>query len=299
MVSTHSAEEDPRNNDILVYVNGELFPRHEAKISVYDSGFLLGDGIWEGIRLHNCQWIFLSEHLDRLFEAANAIGIDPGMSRHEILLALEKTRVANKMTKDVHARLMLTRGEKVRPFQHPDFSIFGSTMVIIMEHSVPLGRQSDRKIKLVTVPQVRGLPMSQDPKLNSHSKLNCVIACMQAKEAGGDEALMLDPNGFVNTTNACNFFIVRAGEVWTSTGDYCMNGITRSKVIEICHNNGIPIKEKNYSLLEAYGADEAFITGTFSGQTSVSEIDGKIIGKSVTPITNQIKCLYRKAIGYD
>ncbi len=299
MVSTHSAEEDPRNNDILIYVNGELLPRHEAKISVYDSGFLLGDGVWEGIRLHNSRWVFLSEHLDRFFEAASAIGIDPAMNKKGILSALEKTRLANKMTKDVHARLMLTRGEKVRPFQHPDFSIFGSTLVIIMEHSIPLGNKSDKKIKLVTVPQVRGLPMSQDPKLNSHSKLNCIIACLQAKEAGGDEALMLDPNGFVNTTNACNFFIVRSGEVWTSTGDYCMNGITRSKVIEICNNNGIVVKEKNYSLLEAYGADEAFITGTFSGQTSVYQIDSKIIGTSGTPITNKIKSLYRKKIGYD
>ena len=299
MVATHSAEEDHRNNDILIYVNGKLLPKHEAKISVYDSGFLLGDGVWEGIRLHNSRWVFLSEHLDRFFEAANAIGIDPTMDKKGILAALEKTRLANKMTKDVHARLMLTRGEKVRPFQHPDFSIFGSTLVIIMEHSIPLGKKEDKKIKLVTVPQVRGLPMSQDPKLNSHSKLNCVIACLQAKEAGGDEALMLDPNGFVNTTNACNFFIVRSGEVWTSTGDYCMNGITRSKVIEICHNNGIVVKEKNYSLLEAYGADEAFITGTFSGQTSVYQIDSKVIGTSGTPITNKIKSLYRKEIGYD
>ena len=299
MASTHSAEEDPRNNNILIYVNGELFPRHEAKVSVYDSGFLLGDGVWEGIRLHNSQWVFLSQHLDRFFEAANAVGIDPGMNRQDILSALEKTRLANKMTKDVHARLMLTRGEKIRPFQHPDLSIFGSTLVIIMEHSIPLGRKSEKKINLVTVPQVRGLPMSQDPKLNSHSKLNCVIACLQAKQAGGDEALMLDPYGFVNTTNACNFFIVRGGEVWTSTGDYCMNGITRAKVIEICQNNGIPVKEKNFSLLEVYGADEAFITGTFSGQTSIFKIDGKIIGNSLTPITNKIKSLYRKEIGYD
>ena len=299
MTSTHSAKEDPKNKDVLIYINGSLYPRSEAKISVYDSGFLLGDGVWEGIRLHDSKWIFLDEHLDRLFEASKATGIDIGMDRAGIVSALEKTRIANKMTGDVHARLMLTRGEKIRPFQHPDFSIFGSTLVIIMEHSIPLTKNGENKINLVTVPQVRGLPMSQDPKLNSHSKLNCVLACIQAIEAGGDEALMLDPHGFVNTTNACNFFIVRSGEVWTSTGDYCMNGITRSKVISLCKQDSISVKEKNFSLVETYSADEAFITGTFSGQTNVSKIDGKMIGGSGgTPVLDRIRFLYRREIGY-
>ena len=299
MTSTHSAKEDPKNKDVLIYINGSLYPRSEAKISVYDSGFLLGDGVWEGIRLHDSKWIFLDEHLDRLFEASKATGIGIGMDRAGIISALEKTRIANKMTGDVHARLMLTRGEKIRPFQHPDFSIFGSTLVIIMEHSIPLTKNGENKINLVTVPQVRGLPMSQDPKLNSHSKLNCVLACIQAIEAGGDEALMLDPHGFVNTTNACNFFIVRSGEVWTSTGDYCMNGITRSKVISLCKQDSISVKEKNFSLVETYSADEAFITGTFSGQTNVSKIDGKMIGGSGgTPILDRIRFLYRREIGY-
>ena len=299
MISTHSSENDPRNEEIFIYINGKLYPKEEAKISVYDSGFLLGDGVWEGIRLHNSEWIFLDQHLSRFFEAAKATGIDVGLSKEELFSILEKTRTKNKMTHDVHARLMLTRGEKIRPFQHPDLSIYGSTLVIIMEHSIPLTKDSNKKIRLVTVPQVRGLPMSQDPKLNSHSKLNCVLACIQAKEAGGDEALMLDPHGFVNTTNACNFFIVRSGEVWTSTGDYCMNGITRSKVIKLCREEGILVKEKNFSLVETYSADEAFITGTFAGQTNIFEIDGKRIGTSETPITDRIKELYRKEIGYD
>ncbi len=299
MISTHSSEHNPKNEGILVYVNGTLYPRNEAKISVYDSGFLLGDGVWEGIRLHNSEWIFFTEHLDRLFEAAKATGISPQLSREGMFSALEETRVANNMTKDVHARLMLTRGEKIRPFQHPDLSVYGSTLVIIMEHSIPLTLRPEKAIKLVTVPQVRGLPMSQDPKLNSHSKLNCVLACIQAREAGGDEALMLDPHGFVNTTNACNFFIVRSGEVWTSTGDYCMNGITRSKVIKLCQENGIVVQEKNFSLLETYNADEAFITGTFAGQTNIFQIDGKNIGSSETPVTDRIRMLYRREIGYE
>jgi len=299
MISAHSSENNPKNEEILIYVNGTLYPRNEAKISVYDSGFLLGDGVWEGIRLNNSEWIFLDEHLDRLFEAAKATGISPQLSREGMLSALEETRLANNMTKDVHARLMLTRGEKIRPFQHPDLSVYGSTLVIIMEHSIPLTLRPEKAIKLVTVPQVRGLPMSQDPKLNSHSKLNCVLACIQAREAGGDEALMLDPHGFVNTTNACNFFIVRSGEVWTSTGDYCMNGITRAKVIKLCKEDGIVVQEKNFSLVETYSADEAFITGTFAGQTNIFQIDGKSIGSSVTPITDRIRMLYRREIGYE
>jgi len=192
----------------------------------------------------------------------------------------------------VHCRLMLTRGVKAKPFQHPSLSRSGPTLVIIMEHSKPAADLQSRGIRLATVPQVRGLPMSQDPKYNSHSKLNCVIACLQAEKAGAEEALMLDPNGFVNTTNACNFFVVRRGEVWTSTGDYCMNGVTRQKVIDLCRDNGIPVFEKNYSLFEAYGADEAFLTGTFGAQTPVAEIDGNSIGTGDRPITARIRTFY-------
>ena len=225
-MSTHEAETDARNEDILVWVNGRLVPRAEASVSVYDLGFMLGDGVWEGLRLHDGRWGFLDDHLDRLFEAARAIDLDIGRDRAGVAAALEETRTANAMLTDAHARLMVTRGRKARPFQHPKLSRFGPTMVIIMEHSRPAPALG-HGLRLATVPQVRGLPMSQDPKLNSHSKLNCVLACIQAEKAGADEALMLDPHGFVNTTNACNFFIVRKGEVWTSTGDYCMNGITR------------------------------------------------------------------------
>lgn len=294
--TTHDAEEDIRNRDIKIYVNGALVHRDEAKVSVYDSGFLLGDGMWEGMRLYNGKWAFFDEHMDRFFDSCKAVSLDPGMDRDGVLAALTETARANDMQTDVHCRLMLTRGVKVKPFQHPSLSRTGPTLVIIMEHSKPVDGLQSRGIRLATVPQVRGLPTSQDAKLNSHSKLNCVIACLQAEEAGADEALMLDPHGFVNTTNACNFFIVRRGEVWTSTGDYCMNGVTRQKVIDLCRANGIPVREKNYSLYEAYGANEAFLTGTFGAQTLVAEIDGKPIGDGTRPVTEKIRDLYKAAI---
>jgi len=296
-ITTHQSEEDIRNRSIFIYIDGTLAPREKATVNVYDSGFMLGDGIWEGLRLFDGSWIFLDEHLDRLLEAALAIDLDIAMDKKGLIEALEITRQKNKMFTDAHARLMITRGVKIKPFQHPSLSRSGPTMVIIMEHSKAL---SQRAIRLATVPHIRGLPMTQDPKLNSHSKLNCVLACIAAEKAGADEALMLDVNGFVNTTNACNFFIVRNDEVWTSTGDYCMNGITRRKVIDICRLNGIPTYEKNFSLVETYGADEAFITGTFGAQTQVSEIDGRVIGNGkLGPITKRIQGLYKELIEND
>ncbi|MDJ0628488.1 MAG: D-amino acid aminotransferase [Rhodobacter sp.] len=293
-VTTHQAEDDVRNERILIYVDGRIVPRAEAVVSVYDSGFMLGDGVWEGLRLYNGRWAFLDEHLDRLFEAAKAIDLDIGMTREQVEIALLETQNANDMHADVHARLMLTRGVKLRPFQHPSLSRSGPTMVIIMEHSRP---SVPRPIRLATVPHIRGLPTTQDPKLNSHSKLNCVLACVAAEKAGADEALMLDVHGFVNTTNACNFFIVRRGEVWTSTGDYCMNGITRGKVIALCRDNGIPVFERNFSLVDTYGADEAFLTGTFGAQTPVAEVDGRVIGDGqLGPTTKRIRGLYQALI---
>ena len=293
-ITTHQSEEDSRNKNILIYVDGKIIPREKATISVYDSGFMLGDGVWEGLRLFNGKWIFLEEHLERLFEAALAIDLDICLDKNGVKGILEETRAANNMHTDAHARLMITRGKKVKPFQHPSLSKSGPTIVIIMEHSKAV---SSRPIRLSTVPHVRGLPMTQDPKLNSHSKLNCVLACIAAEKAGADEALMLDINGFVNTTNACNFFIVRKGVVWTSTGDYCMNGITRQKGIDMCHKNKSPIVEKNFSLVETYGASEAFVTGTFGAQTPVREIDGRVIGESdLGPITKKIQSLYKDLI---
>ena len=293
-VTTHQAEEDLRNESIKIFVNGDVIKKSDAKVSVFDSGFMLGDGVWEGLRLYDRQWVFFDEHMERLFSAAKAIDLNIDHVAKGILNALEKTRLSNNIETDAHARIMITRGVKIRPFQHPSLSQSGPTFVIIIEHSKP---QIARPIKLATVPHIRGLPMSQDPKLNSHSKLNCVLACIAAEKAGADEALMLDINGFVNTTNACNFFIVRNGEVWTSTGDYCMNGITRGKVIEICKNNNVKVFEKNFSLVDTYSADEAFLTGTFGAQTAVASVDGRTIGSGeMGPITKEIRKLYTSLI---
>jgi len=294
-VSTHQADDDSRNETILIYVNGRIVPKSQAMVSVYDSGFMLGDGVWEGIRLYNGRWTFLEDHIARLFEAAKAIDLDIAITPEQVISAVLDTQSANEMTTDAHARLMVTRGVKTRPFQNPKLSQQGPTMVIIMEHS---RQKLPRPIRLATVPHLRGLPMTQDPKLNSHSKLNCILACIAAQKAGADEALMLDVHGFVNTTNACNFFIVRKGQVWTSTGDYCMNGITRQKVIDLCRANDIPVFERNFSLVDTYAADEAFLTGTFGAQTPVGDIDGRQIGTGqIGPMTTRIRALYKTLVG--
>ena len=294
-VSTHQAAEDSRNEAILIYVDGRIVPKAQAMVSVYDSGFLLGDGVWEGIRLYNGTWAFADEHIDRLFEAARAIDLNIVLTKTAVIAALRDTQNANAMTTDAHARLMVTRGVKTRPFQHPKLSQRGPTMVIIMEHSRP---NLPRPIRLATVPHLRGLPMTQDPKLNSHSKLNCILACIAAEKAGADEALMLDVHGFVNTTNACNFFLVKKGQVWTSTGDYCLNGITRQKVIDLCRAGGIPVFERNFSLVDTYSADEAFLTGTFGAQTPVGVIDGRQIGSGqMGPMTLRLRDLYKALVG--
>lgn len=297
--TTHDAEDDPRNADLKIWVNGALVHKDQAVVSVYDSGFMLGDGMWEGMRLYDGQWAFFDDHMDRLFNALKAVSLDIEETPEDIRALLNATAAANGMTGDAHCRLMITRGRKVKPFQHPSLSRSGPTIVAIVEHSKPVDRLASQGIRLATVPQVRGLPHAQDAKFNSHSKLNCVIACIQAEQAGADEALMLDPHGFVNTTNACNFFIVRRGAVWTSTGDYCMNGVTRQKIIDLCHANDIPVFEKNYSLYEAYGADEAFLTGTFGAQTPVASIDGKPIGDGTRPVTARLRALYKDLIAND
>ncbi|MEO1092819.1 MAG: aminotransferase class IV [Pseudomonadota bacterium] len=295
--STHDAAADPRNDQLRIYVDGRVVPKSEATVSVYDAGFMLGDGVWEGLRLHHGRWAFLEAHLDRLFQAALAIDLSIGLTREELTAALDDVARANAMVSDAHARLMVTRGVKARPFQDPRLSRSGPTVVIIAEHSRPTTASG---ITLFTVPHYRGLPVTQDPKLNSHSKLNCILAGIHAQKAGADEALMLDPHGFVNTTNSCNFFVVRRGEVWTSTGDYCLNGITRGHVIALCETNGIPVRQKNFSLVEAYDADEAFLTGSFGGQTPVTAIDGRPLGNGGTgPITRRIQGLYEALVEAD
>lgn len=294
---THNAVYDPRNEDVLVYVNGELFPRKEAKISVFDSGYLVGDGIWEGFRLHKGVLVFLKEHFDRLFQGAKTVGMDLKMSREEITRAIWETLDANDMKDGVHVRLMFTRGIKKTPSQDPRLTISGPNLVIIAEYKKADPESRNRGIKLFTSTIRRGSPDYLDPRLNCHSKIHEVQALVQAIEAGADEALMLDINGFVSTCNATNFFIVKDGEVWTSTGQYCMNGITRGKVIEVCEKKGILCHQKNFSLFDVYGADEAFVTGSFGGITPVTHVDGRLITKSVPgKMAQHLQHLYEQEI---
>ncbi len=290
---THNAVADARNENVLIYINGELFPRNEAKISVFDSGYLVGDGVWEALRLHEGVLVFLDEHLDRLWQGAATIGMNVGMSREELTAVLWQTIHANEMHDNVHVRFMLTRGIKKTPSQDPRLTISGPNLVIIAEHKLADPTSRERGVTLFTSTIRRGSPDYLDPRLNCHSKLHEVMALVQALEAGADEALMLDIHGFVATCNATNFFMVKNGEVWTSTGQYCMNGITRGKVIEACRQNDIPCHQKNFSLFDVYGADEAFVTGTFGGLTPVTKVDGRLIGAgSYGPMTRRLQGLY-------
>ena len=277
---THEAVPDWRNENVLVYINGEFHPRNEAKVSVFDSGFLVGDGVWEGVRLHGGEFAFLDLHLDRLFEGARAIDLDIGMTRQEITAALHETIRRNGMedSDSVHVRLMVTRGDKKTPSQDPRLVVGGPNVVIIAEHKTADPDVKEHGVCLFTSTVRRPPPDTLDQKLNCPSKLHEVVALIQALKAGADEALMLDPTGAVATCNATNFFIVRGGEVWTSTGQYCLNGITRRMVIELCHENDIPVTERAFSLTDVYGADEAFVTGTFGSLTPVIEVDGRRIG---------------------
>lgn len=294
---THNALPDERNANVLIYINGELVPRDEAKISVFDSGYLVGDGVWEGIRLHEGVFVFLDEHLDRLFGGAKMTGMEIGMTREELTAALHKTVDANKMHDGVHVRLMITRGIKKTPSQDPRLTISPPTIVIIAEHKLADPATADAGVRLFTSTIRRGSPDYLDPRLNCHSKLHEVIALVQALEAGYDEALMLDIHGFVATCNATNFFVVRKGEVWTSTGQYCMNGITRGKMIQLCRQHGIPIYEKNFSLVDVYDADEAFVTGTFGGLTPVINVDGRTIGAGeIGPVSKRLRGHYHEEI---
>jgi branched-chain amino acid aminotransferase len=296
---THDFRQDPRNAEILISVNGVLHRRDQAMVSVFDSGFILGDGVWEGLRMHDGGVSFLDQHLERLYEGAKAIHMDVGLTPAELRNRLFDCLEANGMTDGVHIRLMVTRGVKATPYQDPRVTISPATIVIIPEYKVPDPEIASRGLRLHTVHVRRGYPDVQDQKLNSHSKLNCITACIQAADAGADEALMLDPHGFVATCNSTHFFIVRKGEVWTSSGDYCLSGITRGNVIEICRESGIPVFERNFSLTDVYGADEAFVTGTFAGVVPVREIDGRPIGEGRGPTVERLQSLYKARIEAD
>ncbi|WP_417449463.1 aminotransferase class IV [Kordiimonas sp.] len=297
---THDYEDDPRNRDILINIGGTLYPREDAKVSVFDSGYILGDGVWEGLRVHDGVIVFLEAHMKRLYEGAKAIDMDIGVTKAELIKRLYDTLDANKMHDGVHIRLMVTRGIKATPYQDPRVTISPATIVIIPEFKAPMKATLDRGIRLFTAHVRRGYPDVQDPKLNSHSKLNCITACIQAAKAGADEALMLDPHGFVATCNSTHFFIVRDGEVWTSSGRYCLGGITRKMVLTLAGEAGITVRECDFSLTDVYGAVEAFVTGTFAGLVPVAEVDGRTIGEDGDampgPMVERLRALYKARI---
>tara|TARA_B110000091_G_scaffold85054_1_gene93496 strand:+ start:1022 stop:1930 length:909 start_codon:yes stop_codon:yes gene_type:complete len=293
---THNAEPDKRNNDVLIYINGDLFKRAEAKISVFDSGYLVGDGVWEAMRLYNGVLAFSNQHLDRLWAGAASIGMEMNFSREELLEKVHLTLDANDMHTDVHVRIMLTRGTKTTPSQDPRLLLSGPNLVIIAEHKKASKESSIKGVTLFTSTVRRGSPDYLDPRINCHSKIHEVQALVQALEAGCDEALMLDVRGFVSTCNATNFFLIRKDEVWTSTGAYCMNGITRNNVIHICEQEGIVCRQKDFSLFDTYSADEAFVTGSFGGLTPVTKIDGRVISSGAGPVTQQLQRHYKELI---
>ena len=293
MASTHDYVKDSRNDNIKIYINGEYYHRSEAKISVFDSGFLLGDGVWEGIRLHNNKLIHLETHIDRLFVGAKSISMKIHLSKEEIINALWSTLKENNMISDTHIRLIVSRGIKSTPYQHPKVTISTPTIVIIPEYKRPNKDVIDKGIRLVSV-QTRRDSAVQDPKINSLSKMNCISACIEAENLGAEEGLMLDPHGFVSTCNSTNFFIVVNDEIWTSTGEYCLNGVTRGAIISLCKENNIPVYEKNFLIQDVYNADEAFVTGTFAGVIPVVEIDGRIMNKGY--LTNELQNLYANDI---
>jgi len=297
MKGSHEYQDDPRNNAILIDINGTLFPRNEARVSVFDSGFILGDGVWEGLRVHHGHIAFLQQHMERLYEGTAALDITMEVDQETLTERLYDLLKANHMEHGVHIRLMVSRGEKATPYQDPRVTITPPTIVIIAEYKTPKAETASKGLTLFTVHVRRGYPDVQDPKLNSHSKLNCITACIQATKAGADEALMLDPHGFVATCNSTHFFIVRNGEVWTSSGDYCLGGVTRGNIIRLCQQNNVPVFEKNFSLMQAYGANESFVTGTFAGIAPVTTIDGRRIGSGERgPMVERLQDLYKDMI---
>jgi branched-chain amino acid aminotransferase len=301
---THDFEDDPRNERIRIWVNGELLPRERAVVSVFDSGFVLGDGVWEGLRVRGGHPAFLEQHLDRLHQGARAILLDIGLSRDELTAAIYATLRANEMVDGVHVRLMVTRGVKRTPYQDPRVTVGPATIVIIAEHKEALPATVIDGITLFTTHVRRATPDTLDPKLNSHSKLNDITACIQAYTAGADEALMLDPQGFVATCNSTHFFVVvgsaEAPEVWTSDGRFCLGGITRANVLAMCRDAGIAARETTFSLTDVYSAREAFVTGTFAGVVPVRTVDGRTIGDGARgPIVERLQGLYGELVDAD
>ena len=275
MSSSHDYIKDKRNQKIKIYINGKFYLRNEAKISVFDSGFLLGDGVWTGIRLHNNKLLFLKEHLKRLYDDAKAIGIKIHVGKKIMSNEIYKTIKKNKMETDVHIRLILSRGLKSTPYQDPSFTISSPTLVIIPEYKKPDEKLYLNGLVLKTVSIIRGPKNVQDPTLNTLSKLNCILACIEAKKKNADEGLMFDINGNIATNNSTHFFFIKDSTVFTSKGLYCVKGITRQNIIDICIINKIRIIQKDFTLKEVMKADEAFVTGTFANIIPVKQINNK------------------------
>jgi len=284
---------DPRNENVLLYLNGALVPKAEAKVSVFDAGFVLGDGVWEGLRLHKGKLLFLQAHLERLYDGARAIALDIGLTREEMAAALLRTAEANGMETGVHIRLMVTRGPKKAPNQDPRNALGQPTIVIVAEHKEPSEEIAAKGLKLATS-SIRCTPKEMfDMRLNSHSRLALIRALLDVIGQGADEALMLDPDSFVSSCNATNFFSVKNGELRTSTGEFCFNGVTRANVIALARENGIALKIGNFTLDDIHASDEAFVTGTFGGLTPVREIDGYTMPYALPgPVTQRLRALY-------
>ncbi|MBP72638.1 MAG: aminotransferase class IV [Euryarchaeota archaeon] len=296
-MGTHEYEDDPRNETVLISVNGKLCPRSEAMVSVFDAGFLLGDGVWESFRLHEGKLVFIEDHMDRLFLGASEISLDPGKSRNQIMEEIHRVVSANQMHDQVHLRLIISRGLKPTPYQAPWVISSPPTIVIIPEYKKANPRRAVEGIKLVSVRVRRSGPEIQDPRINSLSKHNCIAACIEAAEKGGEEGLMMDPHDFVSTCNSTHFFMAKGGEVWTSTGEYCLDGITRGKVLELCNSNGIPYSERNFTFEDVNSAEEAFVTGTFAGLTPVVSFDGSPVGDGNRgPICEHLQNLYQELV---
>jgi len=288
---------DPRNDAVLVYVNGDFFPRNEAKVSVFDSGFALGDGIWEGLRLVKGKIISLQAQMDRLYEGAASIALDIGMDRRAVEQVLWQTLERNGMKDGAHMRLMITRGTKKTPNQDPRFVIGKATVVVVAEYKTPKPETRARGLSLMTSTYRTSGPDVFDLRLNSHSRLNLIQALIQAINLGADEALMLDPRGFVASCNSTNFFVVRGhDELWTSCGLYSFKGITQANVIAAWQSAGGVVRECDFTLAQVYSAKEAFVTGTLGGVTPVTKIDGRVIGDGKPGgVTARAGELYRQA----
>ena len=292
MVSSHDFLKNKRNKNIKIYVNGKFYHRDKAKISVFDSSSLLGHGVWDSLRYHNNKFIFLKLHLDRLYKDAKLTDIKIPLNRKQITSLLNKTVKLNKIKTDGHLRIIISRGIKSTPYQSPKVTVTEPSIIIIPEFKKPDSNVYKKGLKLVTVKIIRGPLNVQNPQINSLSKLNCILACIEAQKKGADEALMFDINRNIATCNSTHFFFIKNNCVYTSTGKYCVTGITRQKIIDICKSKKIKVYQKNFKLKDVLNADEAFVTGTFAGIVGVNQINRKKFKINKDNLTHKLSQYY-------